>query len=490
ADRRAPPVRAPRPPGMTRLLGWPVRVLVTVLLLFSLAVDGAGRVPWLPASFAGVQVADRLGLDLAGGTSLTLQLRGFPPGRDPAEVQRRTIDVIQTRVNALGVSEPLVQAAGGARHDRIEVQLPGGSGAEAARLVGERFQLVITRWVPDASIVSGPVPGYRPEPTAMTSDMLTGATAELDPNGGTGWVVAYQFDAAGTAIYGQLTDATYRAACPQPGQVDCPERRLAFWLDLTPDDVAHWEQHAATAYQRHGTRPDAKLLVDAYTLQPIADGRGIIQGAFTQQSAKELAAGIQNGALPVTLDVLQTTTVSASVGAGAVRQSVAAGVLGLAVVVAFMVSLYRLPGFLASLALAGYALLVLAAFRLFTVTLTLAGLAGFVLSVGMAVDANVLIFERFKEEVRSGRRIEPAVEAAVQRAWPAIRDSNYATLITSGALILAAPGQIKGFAITLAIGVVASMLSSIVLTHNLLAIVLRSRWARTQVALGVTERAR
>ena len=142
-------------------------------------------------------------------------------------------------MNALGVSEPIVQAAG-SRHDRIEVQLPGGSSAEAARLIDERFQLVITRWMPDPSIVGGPTPGYRPEPTAMTSDMLTAAGAELDPGGGTSWVVAYRFDAAGTAIYSQLTDATYRATCPQPGQVDCPERRLAFWLDLTPDDVAHW----------------------------------------------------------------------------------------------------------------------------------------------------------------------------------------------------------------------------------------------------------
>jgi len=177
--------------------------------------------------------------------------------------------------------------------------------------------------------------------------------------------------------------------------------------------------------------------------------------------------------------------VSASLGADSVRRSMAAGALGLAVVVAFMVALYRLPGLLASLALAGYALAVLAAFRLFAVTLTLAGLAGFVLSVGMAVDANVLIFERFREEVRAGRGVEPAVEVAVGRAWPAVRDSNVSTLITSGILIAAAPPQIKGFAITLAIGVVASLVSSIVITHNLLAIVLRSPLARTPRALGV-----
>jgi protein-export membrane protein SecD len=471
---------------VSHVLGWPVRILVGGLLLLSLVVDGAGRVPWLPASLGGWQVTSRLGLDLAGGTSLTLQMTGFPPGRDPAEVQQRTIDVIQTRVNALGVSEPVVQAAGGSRHDRIEVQLPGASAAEAARLIDQRFQLVITSWVPDPSIAGGPVPGYRPQLTSMTSDMLTAANAELDPNGGGGWAVAYQFDSAGTAIYSQLTAAAFHAGCPQPGRADCPERRLAFWLDLTPDDVAHWGDRADTAYRNHGTGPGAKLLVDAYTLQQIPNGQGVIQGSFTQQSAKELAAGLQNGALPVTLGVVQSSTVSASLGAGSVKQSVGAGVLGLAVVVTFMVAMYRLPGFLASLALAGYALAVLAAFRLFAITVTLAGLAGFVLSVGMAVDANVLIFERFKEEVRAGRGIEAAVEAAVHRAWPAVRDSNVSTLITSAVLILAAPAQIKGFAITLAIGVLASLVSSIVITHNLLAIVLRSRWARARVALGVS----
>jgi protein-export membrane protein SecD len=470
---------------VSRLLGWPVRVIVACALLFSLLVDSVGTVPWLPADLGGWRIASHFGLDLAGGTSLTLQMKGFPAGQDPAEVQQRTIDVLQTRVNALGVSEPVIQAAGGSRHDRIEVQLPGASSDEAVRLIGERFQLVITRWVADPTITGGPVPGYRPQLTSMTSDMLTGASAQLDPDVGGGWQVAYQFDPRGAGIYSQLTDAAFQATCPRPGQVDCPERRLTFWLDLTPGDVADWSQIGDAAYQPYGSQAGARLLVDASTLQQIPNGQGVIKGAFTQQSAKELAAGLQNGALPVTLDVVRRSSVSAGLGADAVRQSVAAGVLGLAVVMTFMVVLYRLPGFLASLALVAYALLVLAAFRLFAITLTLAGLAGFVLSVGMAVDANVLIFERFKEEVRGGRSIEPAVEAAVRRAWPAIRDSNVSTLITSGVLIFAAPPQIKGFAITLAIGVLASLVSSIVITHNLLAIVLRSRWARSQRALTV-----
>jgi protein-export membrane protein SecD len=479
------------------LLGWPVRVIVAGLLIVSLLVDGAGYVyrvvnhypltghaPGMPPSFGGLELYNRFGLDLAGGTSLTLQMAGFPPGRDRADVQQRTIDVLQTRVNALGVSEPVIQAAGGAQHDRIEVQLPGASAAEAARLVRERFQLVVTRWVPDPSIAGGPVPGYRPQPTAMTSDMLTRARAELDPAGGTGWVVAYEFDSAGAGIYSQLTSATYSAACPVPGQVDCPERRLTFWLDLGADDIAHWAERGDTLVRGYGTRPGAKLLVDAYTREPIPNGQGIIQGGFTAQSARDLATGLTNGALPVTLDVVQSSSVGATLGATSVRQSVAAGMLGLAVVIAFMISLYRLPGLLAGVALVCYAGVVLAVFRLFAITLTLAGLAGFILSVGMAVDANVLIFERLREEVRAGSSIGAAVDVAVRRAWPAIRDSNTSTLITSTILVFAAPPQIKGFAITLAIGVLVSLVSSMVITHNLLAIALHARWARSPRMLG------
>jgi preprotein translocase subunit SecD len=167
---------------------------------------------------------------------------------------------------------------------------------------------------------------------------------------------------------------------------------------------------------------------------------------------------------------------------------VAAGALGLAIVIIFMLAYYRLPGFLASTALVFYAAILLALFKVIPVTLSLAGLAGFILSVGMAVDANVLIFERFKEEMRAGRTIGAAVDAAVRRAWPAIRDSNTSTLITCAVLVFATPAgsPVKGFAITLGIGVVMSLISAIVVTHNLLAIVLNFGGVfREQGLLGV-----
>jgi preprotein translocase subunit SecD len=191
----------------------------------------------------------------------------------------------------------------------------------------------------------------------------------------------------------------------------------------------------------------------------------------------------------VTLSVLDVTQVGSTLGAQSVQLSLAAGLLGLAIVVLFMIIYYRIPGVLASLALVFYAAGVLALFKAIPVTLTLAGITGFILSVGMAVDANVLIFERFKEEVRAGRTIPAAVDAAVRRAWPAIRDSNTSTLLTCLILLFVGPAEIKGFAIVLAIGVLASLFSSIFVTHNLLAIVLNWTSARRPSLLGV-DRAR
>jgi preprotein translocase subunit SecD len=187
----------------------------------------------------------------------------------------------------------------------------------------------------------------------------------------------------------------------------------------------------------------------------------------------------------VNLQVLDITQVSATLGNQAVTLSLAAGLLGLAIVVLFMIIYYRVPGLLASLALLFYAAAVLAVFKVVPVTLTLAGITGFILSVGMAVDANVLIFERFKEEVRAGRTITAAVDAAVRRAWPAIRDSNTSTFITCVILGFVGPSQVKGFAVTLGIGVVISLISSIVITHNLLAIVLTASGMRRPALLGV-----
>ena len=481
---------------MHLVLSWPVRVVVAALLIFSLVVDGAGyiyritnhypltgAVPGLPPTVLGTQLYFHRGLDLQGGTDLQLQLTNFPPGQTRADVQQKTIAVIEKRINALGVNEPVVQPAGG-NNDRIEVQLAGVPASKAQDVIGRTAQLVTTKWVADSTVTAGPWPGYRPQETALRADMLTSANAQLDPSGGTAWVVNTNYNSAGAGIFSQLTNDAYNA-CPT---TDCPQRHITNWLDLSPDDIAHWNERALQLYKPFDQ--GGKLVTDPYIQNPITGGTATISGGtpgFTQQSAKDLATLLNSGSLPVKLTVIQSTDVGASLGADSVKRSLAAGLLGLIVVIIFMLAYYRLPGLLASLALLCYAGIVLALFKVFTVTLTLGGLAGFILSVGMAVDANVLIFERFKEEMRAGRTIGAAVDAAVRRAWPAIRDSNISTLMTSTILyVVSTSGPVKGFAFTLAIGVAISLISSIIVTHNLLAIVLATGWARRQGALGVS----
>jgi preprotein translocase subunit SecD len=472
------------------VLSWPVRLLVVGLLLFSIFVDGAGYwyrivnhdpltgpAPNMPPTFNGWQLYIHKGLDLQGGSDLLYQMSGFPPGQSQSDVQQRTVQVIQKRVNSLGVSETVVQPVG---TDRIEVQLPGASAATAENVIGTTARLVVTKWVKDSSVTSGPHPGYKPQITGLRSNMVTSANASLDQSG-SGWVVNVNFDSQGGAIWNQLTTAAYNACSQQ----QCPEQYLTFWLDLSQKDIDNWQQVGNTVSLQYGQASGGKLLTDPVVQ---AGGQGAatqITGNFSSATATNLATLLNSGSLPVSLNVIQSNDVGATLGQDSVTRSLAAGLLGLIVVILFMMVLYRLPGLLASLALLFYAGVVLMVFKVVPVTLSLPGLAGFVLSVGMAVDANVLIFERFKEELRAGRTIGGAVEAAVRRAWPAIRDSNTSTLITCLVLAFLGSGPVQGFAVTLMIGVAISLISSIIVTHNLLAIVLSFGWVRGGNILGV-----
>jgi preprotein translocase subunit SecD len=486
-------------------------LLVVAILMFSVFVDGAGyvyrilnhypltgSVPGLPPNFGGWQVYIHKGLDLAGGTHIDYELLNFPPGQSHADVQQRTIAVIAKRVNSLGVSEPEIRGAGN-NNNRITVDLAGVTADQAQKTIGRITKLVYTKWVKDAKATTGPHPGYKPAFTGLTGDDISSASAAIDQTSTT-WVVNISFTSNGAAVFDRLTTANV-AACASPdpttGQY-CAERFLTIWLDLTQADIDKWDDPAYQAkllvpYDAACLPSDTvvcgKLLVDPVTNQEIAGGQAQISGNFNQQSANDLATGINAGSLPVDLRVLAVTQVGSTLGAESVKLSLAAGLLGLSIVIIFMIVYYRIPGLLASIALLFYAGAVLAVFKVVPVTLTLAGITGFILSVGMAVDANVLIFERFKEEVRSGRTIPAAVDAAVRRAWPAIRDSNTSTFITCVILGFVGPTQVKGFAITLAIGVIASLVSSIVVTHNLLAIVLSASSLRRPGLLGV-DRAR
>jgi preprotein translocase subunit SecD len=495
---------------MQLVLAWPVRLFVVGVLIFSLFVNGAGyvyrianhlpltgNVQGLPPNFGGWQLFFHKGLDLAGGTHIDYQLTNFPAGQSRADVQQRTIQVINKRVNSLGVSEPEIRGAG-SNYDRITVDLAGVNAAQAEKTIGAVSKLVYTTWVPDSKVTGGPEPGYRPQLSGLTGDDISSASSAIDQTG-TSWVVNVSFTQAGAQKFDNLTRDNVNAC---PGDVNtsqsanCPQRHLAIWLDLTQNDINNWADPSYVAKVSSPYDPSClaaqtggtvcgKFLTDPITIQEIAGGQATISGAFTQQSAGDLATGINSGSLPVDLQVLDITQVSATLGAQSVTLALAAGLLGLALVVIFMVVYYRLPGLLASMALLFYAAAVLAMFKVIPVTLTLAGITGFILSVGMAVDANVLIFERFKEEVRAGRTITAAVDAAVRRAWPAIRDSNTSTLITCIILGFVGPPAVTGFALTLGIGVVVSLVSAIVVTHNLLAIVLAGGGFRRPVLLGV-----
>ncbi len=498
---------------MQLVLSWPVRLAIVIILAFSLFVDGAGyiyrfanhlpltgNVQGLPPNFGGWQIYFHKGLDLSGGTHIDYQLVNFPPGQSRADVQQRTISVISKRVNSLGVSEPEIRGAG-TNNDRITVDLAGVSADQAQKVIGAVNRLVYTKWVPDAKVTGGPHPGFKPAFTGLTGDAIQSATAAIDQNG-IGWVVNITFTSAGADLFARLTRENV-AACPgdpnSSANAGCAQRFLTVWLDITQHDIDNWEDpaYAGKVSQNYDTgclatatptTTCAKLLVDAVTLQEIDGGNATISGGqagFSQGAANDLATGINAGSLPVDLQVLSVQQVSATLGAQSVKLSVAAGLLGLSIVVLFMIIYYRVPGLLASLALLFYAGAVFATFKVVPVTLTLAGITGFILSVGMAVDANVLIFERFKEEVRAGRTIPAAVDAAVRRAWPAISNSNFSTLVTCAILGFVGPGPVKGFAVTLGIGVFASLISSIVVTHNLLAIVMAGSRFRRPALMGV-----
>ncbi|HEX9559848.1 MAG TPA: protein translocase subunit SecD [Candidatus Dormibacteraeota bacterium] len=498
---------------MQLVLSWPIRLLIVIVLAFSLFVDGAGyvyrianhypltgNVPGLPPNFGGWQIYFHKGLDLAGGTHIDYQLTNFPVGQSRADVLQKTITVISKRVNSLGVSEPEIRGAG-SNNDRITVDLAGVTADQAQKVIGAVNRLVYTKWVPDAKVTGGPEPGYKPAFTGLTGDDIASASAALDQNA-IGWVVNVSFTSRGADLFGNLTTANV-AACPGDTNTslaaNCAGRHLTSWLDITQNDIDNWEDPttANTVSRNYDTGCLAtagpgkicpKLLVDAVTQQAILGGNAVISGGgngFTQAAATDLATGINAGSLPVDLQVLSVQQVGSTLGAESVKLSIAAGLLGLSIVILFMIIFYRVPGFLASLALLFYAGAVFATFKLVPVTLTLAGITGFILSVGMAVDANVLIFERFKEEVRAGRTIPAAVDAGVRRAWPAIWNSNLSTIITCLILGFIGPGPVKGFAITLGIGVGVSLVSSIVVTHNLLAIVMAGSRFRRPALMGV-----
>ena len=380
------------------------------------------------------------GLDLAGGTSVTLraEMKNIPSDQRSNALDAARL-VLERRVNLYGVKEPTIQTAQVGSDYRLIVDLPGVNVQQAVSLIGSTAQLSF--WEQGAS-GSGKVRDLNTLPLGMLQVLgpdanqtnlsgkdLKSSTVTFDPNTGKPQV-QLQFTDEGAKKFADITG-----------------RNVGKLLVIVLDN---------------------QVIQAPVVQQQIVGGSAVISGNYTQDQANQVAIELQAGALPVPLSILEQHSIGATLGASSLQRSLFAGILGILVIIVFMIALYGGLGLVASIALVLYTLFVLAIFKLVPVTLTLAGIAGFILSIGMAVDANILIFERTKEELRAGKKYAQAIELGFSRAWTSIRDSNISTLITSFILFKFGTGIVRGFALTLAIGVLVSMFSAIVVTRTFL----------------------
>lgn len=384
------------------------------------------------------------GLDIQGGMQVVLQadMSQIDPADQQAAIESAK-NVIARRVDLYGISEPVIQTSKVGNDHRIIVELPGISNTEQAMaLVGKTAELDfrLESTASAAATVSAMLQLSSFQPTGLTGKQLKKADVRFDPQTGQP-TIGLVFDDEGKNIFAKLT-------------TDHVNQAMAIFVDGIPVTIP-----------RIST--------------PILDGQAVITGDFTVESAKQLAIQLNAGALPVPITVLEQKTIGASLGEASVQQSVKAGLIGLLVVAIFMITIYGFRGVVATLALLIYAALTLAIYKLIGVTLTLPGVAGLLLSIGMAVDANILIFERMKEELRVGQPLERAMELGFGRAWDSIKDANFTTIMTSLVLInplnftfLNSSGLVRGFGVTLLIGVLISLFTGVVVSRTLLRVLL------------------
>ncbi|MSU44915.1 protein translocase subunit SecD [Candidatus Nomurabacteria bacterium] len=383
----------------------------------------------------------RLGLDLSGGSHLIYKA-------DVSAVESSEVgnsmdalrDVIERRVNLFGVSEPVVQVQHGGiisgSGEQLIVDLPGITDIkQAVEMIGQtpilEFKTEAPNDTPQTATVDkdGKVNldiGSQFVKTELTGRYLKKATLEFDQNTREPRV-SLQFDDTGTKLFAQITKANIG-------------KMVAIYLDGTP---------VSTPVVR----------------EEIPNGQAVISGSFTPNEAKLLVGRLNSGALPVPITLLSTQTIGATLGESAVNAGVKAAIIGFLLVTIFLILWYRLPGLIAVIALSFYTAILLAIFKLLPVTLTAAGIGGFIISLGMAVDANVLIFERMKEEIRKGYNISDGIHTGFKRAWTSVRDSNTSSIITSIILFWLGTPLIKGFALTFGLGVLVSMFSAITISR-------------------------
>ncbi len=433
--------------------------IIIVVFLAALVLDFWPKLT-LPnfSAEGGARTAEtKLGLDLVGGFSAEYRL--LPAGgKEPdAGALSTTKTIVENRVNSTGVVEPVVQTSGA---DRIIVELPGVANADAIKkLIGETGQLQFIPLLP-ADYGNGTTPGTyqavegQPLPKAETplfgGDQISQAYPSQDQNNAR--AVGFRLKDQGAKLFATYTQAN-----------------VGNFFAIVLDD----------------------RVVSAPVIQSaITGGQGIITGGttgFTAAQMNNLVTILNYGSLPFPLQLETEKQIGATLAGFSLDRILLAALIAVLLVFLFMLVYYRLPGLVAVLALGYYALLVLAIFRLIPVTLTLAGIAGFVLSIGMAVDANILIFERMKEELRAGKSLAGGMEAGFNRAWNSILDSNVSSLITASILYLFGSSTIRGFALVFIIGVLASMFTAITVSRTLLRFVVAQEWARKPRLYGLTE---
>ncbi|MFI0354734.1 protein translocase subunit SecD [Actinomadura sp. 9N407] len=416
----------------------------------------------------------RLGLDLRGGTQMVLETKDSPTAKANQTSTDRAKEVLQRRIDALGVAESTITRSG---ERRIIIELPDVQDpTKAAEVVGKTAQLTAH---PVRTNDGKPKPGEKviPDeqgqpiligPPALTGDGIGSAESGMDQQNATGWFVTIKFRGGGGTAWEKVTA---KAAC---GMGD--DRRIAIVLD-------------GEVISSPGVTQDVACNVG------ITGGSTQITGDFTAQEAKDLAALVQGGSLPVPVEIIEQRVVGPTLGDEAIEASAQAAIIGVLLTGLFIIAVYRLVGLLATISLACYALISYAALVAIGATLTLPGLAGFVLAIGMAIDANVLAFERAREEYAAGpgRGVRRALATGFDKAWSAIADSNITTLLAAGLLFFLASGPVKGFGVTLSIGVLASLVSAMLLSRVLTDAVLSRKFVARRpklTGLGTTGRVR
>ena len=370
---------------------------------------GANVAPW------------KLGLDLAGGSHLVYQIDlSNVSSTDQASVIAGLQSVIDRRVNLFGVGQPNVYTSQNGNQAYLYVDLPGVKNiTQAIDQIGQTPLLEFEEVQQNGS-------STQYIQTNLTGQYITGAQMTFDPTTNQP-EVNVTFNSQGAQIFSMMTQKNLN-------------KPLAIFLD-------------------------GQLIEAPVVQQQITNGQAVISGGFTVQTAQQLAQNLNAGALPAPITLISQQTISPTLGSDSLRNTIVAGIIGTLLVMLFMIFYYRLLGLFAALALAIYIALTLGLFKLIPITLTLAGLAGFVLTIGMAVDANVLIFERVKEELKRGLPRSSAIEEGFRRAWPSIRDSNSSTIITAFILYFFTSSFVQGFALTLGLGVLVSLFSAITTTR-------------------------